>query len=279
MNAVKNPETSETQDDTPAPVHLYHIAYSEATRDNMPAGYLLLDNLDSGRNDWREYWPIRNFLLTQPLDDKAFYGFMSPRFVEKTGLTAEYVTRFVQSTPADVHTFSPQPDMGAFFLNVFEQEELFQPGFLSTSEAFLSSIGIDVKLASLVMDSRNIVFSNYLVARPAFWRAWLDINEKLFAICEGELGQLRSELTEETAYPGAVQRKVFLMERIASLLLALDPQWRVHAYNTFACAWSTSRLNEFKLEAVLSDALKIAMREQGFPDYQQAFAALRDKLR
>jgi hypothetical protein len=38
-------------------------------------------------------------------------------------------------------------------------------------------------------------------------------------------------------------------------------------------------LNQFKLEAVLSDALKIAMKEQGFQDYHQAFAKLREKLR
>ncbi len=32
-------------------------------------------------------------------------------------------------------------------------------------------------------------------------------------------------------------------------------------------------------EAVLSDALKIAMKEQGFHDYREAYAQLRDKLR
>jgi hypothetical protein len=90
---------------------------------------------------------------------------------------------------------------------------------------------------------------------------------------------LKQELLHETNYPGAVQRKVFAMERMASLLLTLQPTWRVKAYDTFTLAWSASRLAEFRLEAVLSDALKIAMREQGFPEYREAFAAMRDKLR
>jgi hypothetical protein len=90
---------------------------------------------------------------------------------------------------------------------------------------------------------------------------------------------LQQELVNLTSYPGAVPRKVFLMERIASLILSLQPRWKARAYNTFTCAWSASRLNQFKLEAVLSDALKIAMREQGFADYTDAFAQLRDKLR
>jgi predicted O-linked N-acetylglucosamine transferase (SPINDLY family) len=263
------------------PVHLYHIAYSEQTLRQVPPGYQALDNRDSAHNDWREYWPMRNFLLNETLDENAYYGFFSPRFQEKTGLNHAQVCAFVAAAGAqtDVISFSPQPDMGAFFLNVFEQEELFQPGFCDASEAFLAAIGLPLRTADLVMDSRQIIFSNYFVARPRFWRDWLTINEKLFELCEGEDNPLRQPLVWETSYPGAVQRKVFLMERIASLLLTINPRWRVKAYNTFDCAWSGSRLKQFKLEAVLSDALKIAMKEQGFHDYFDAFAALREKLR
>lgn len=262
------------------PLHLFHIAYNAETTQNLPAGHRLLDNVNSARNDWREYWPIRNFLLSEPLDEEAYYGFLSPRFRDKVGLDHAAIRTVVDAAQdADVITFSPQPDMGAFFLNIFEQEELFQPGFTAASEAFLAEIGLPLSLGGLVMDSRQIVFSNYILARPAFWRAWLEINERLFAICEGAPSPLQSALTSDTNYPGAVQRKVFLMERVASLILTLQAQWRVHAYNTFNCAWSASRLNQFRHEAVLSDALKIAMREQGYPQYREAFSMLRDRLR
>jgi hypothetical protein len=220
-------------------------------------------------------------LLTQPLTDDCWYGFFSPRFQEKIGLSHVQVQDFIRSSPVgtDVVTFSPQPDMGAFFLNVFEQNEVFDPGFLPASEAFLTSIGMPIPLASLVMDSRQIVFSNYFVARPAFWRAWLTLNEKLFAVCEGAESPLKESLVHATTYSGAVQRKVFLMERIASFLLTVNPAWKVRAYNTFACAWSASKLGDNKQDAVISDALKIAMREQGYPQYLSAFAAIRNKLR
>ena len=262
-------------------VKLYHIAYSPETLQSVPTGYGILNNLNSERNDWREYWPIRNFLLTETLDDDSYYGFFSPRFQEKVGLTHDQVTGFVQDAgpDTDVVSFSPQPDMGAFFLNIFEQEELFEAGFTEACEAFFKAIEMPLPLSTLVMDSRQIIFSNYFVAHPAFWREWLHINEQLFAICEGADNELKRALLHETPYPGSVQRKVFLMERIASVLLTVNPKWRVRAYNTFNTAWSASRLNQFKLEAVLSDALKIAMKEQGFPDYHTAFATLRDKLR
>ncbi len=271
-------------------VHLYHIAYSEETLRDTPPGYRALDNLASPRNDWREFWPIRNFLKTEALDDGAFYGFFSPRFQEKTGLTAAHVRGFVRehaASPAnpvgaDVFTFSPQPDMSAFFLNIFEQGEVFHPGLLEASRGFLRAAGLGVDVGSLVMDSRQIVFSNYLVARPAFWRQWLALADRLFEVCEGdgpEHAELRALLTGETTYKGAVQRKVFVQERLASLILTIQPQWRVKAYNTFACAWSGTPLNQFKHEAVVSDALKIAMREHGFKDYMDAYSAIRDKLR
>lgn len=262
------------------PVHLYHIAYSEATLAAVPPGFAVLDNMSGLRNDWREYWPMRRFLLEQTLDETAYYGFFSPRFQEKTGLNAEQVRAFVRDAgDADVVSFSPQVDMGAFFLNIFEQEELFQPGFVALSQQFVAAAGVQADLATLVMDSRHIIFSNYFVARPPFWRAWLAINEQLFALCEQGDHPLRAGLTAATSYPGAVQRKVFLMERIASLLLATDGGWTGKAYNPFGLAWSASRLNQFRLEAVLSDALKMAIREQGYPEYYQAYSAMRDKLR
>ncbi len=262
-------------------INLYHIAYNETTKDSVRPGFHLLDNLSGQRNDWREYWPIRRFLLNEIMDEESYYGFFSPRFEEKTGLSHASVCAFVKAhqDDYDVYAFSPQVDMGAFFLNLFEQEELFQPGFSQACSTFFEAIGQPIDLSKLVMDSRHIIFSNYFIARPAFWRAWLGLNEQLFDFCEGQESLVKYNMTEPTAYPGGVQRKVFLMERIASLILATKSEWKCKTFNPFVLAWSASRLNQFRQEAVLNDALKMAIREQGYPEYFAAYAALRDKLR
>ncbi len=263
------------------PVHLYHIGYSAATLDMIQPGYRVLDNLDNPRPDWFEYWPMRRFLLRQPLDEAAFYGFFSPKFSAKTGLSHAEVVDFVQakSAVADVLLFSPQPDMGAFFLNVFEQGETFDAGLIEAYSALLSQIGQPVPLRQLVMDSRQIVFSNYFVARPAFWREWLKLNEALFAACEDPQHPLQAQLCKPTSYGQGTQRKVFLQERAASLLLTVQPQWRSQAYNPFGFGWSASRLREHPTEAVISDALKIAWRDSRYPQYIQAFATVRERFR
>ena len=261
-------------------VHLHQIAYSPATLAAIEPGYAVLDNLANPRPDWYEFWPMRQHLLTQTLDETAFYGFFSPKFGVKTGLRHADVVRVVQghAAQADVVLFSPQPDMGAFFLNVFEQGEFFDAGLIDAFEAFLQHVGRTTVLRTLVMDSRQIVFSNYFVARPAFWRAWLQICEQFFAVCEGPAGALRDGLTKPTSYPGSVQRKVFLLERIASLMLAVEPTWRVRAADPFGFAWSMSRFREHPAEAVISDALKLAYREQPFPEYLVAFSRIRERF-
>ncbi len=262
------------------PVHLYQIAYSAETLAAVQPGYAVLDNLENARPDWQEYAPIRRILLHEPLDDDAFYGFFSPKFPAKTQLSHAQVVAFVQAhaAEADVMLFSPQPDMGAFFLNVFEQGELFDPGLTDAYGAFLAQIGRPVNLRGLVMDSRDVVFSNYFVARPAFWREWLALNEPLFAVCEGPDTPLKQALCVPTTYPGEVQRKVFLQERAASLLLAIQPHWRSIAYNPYGMGWSMSRLREHPTAAVISDALKMAYRDRAFPQYLAAFSSVREQF-
>jgi hypothetical protein len=260
-------------------VHLRQIAYSAATLAAIEPGYTVLDNCANPRPDWYEVWPIRQFLLNNALDEAAFYGFFSPKFGSKTGMTHADVAGFVRqhAQQADVLLFSPQPDMGAFYLNVFEQGETFDPGLIKAFEAFLQSIGRPQALATMVMDARQVVFSNYFVARPAFWREWLVLAEAFVAACEGPDTPLRRQLVLPTTYPGQVQRKVFLVERIASLLLATQPRWRTRAADPFRMAWSMTRMRDYPTEAVLSDALKMAYRDHGWGEYLQAFLALRQR--
>lgn len=266
-------------------IHLHLIAYDEASRRQCEPGYAVLDNMANQRPDWREYWPMRRFLLNEPMDEAAWYGFFSPKFAAKTGLSHAQVRQFVADAAdrADVVLFSPQFDMGAFFLNVFEQAEMFDPGFIDATAAWLARHGWQPDLRRMVMDARQVIFSNFFVARAPFWREWLKWNERLFAVCEDPTHPQQPALVQPTLYdgvmhPDAVQRKVFLMERIASLLLATQPQWRTVAHNPMRFVWSDSRLREFPAEALMSDALKAAWRDRGWGEYLSAFAKLRKRV-
>jgi len=260
-------------------IKLYTIVYSAESHTNEEKGFLVLDNMQNERPDWREYWPIRKYLLNESLRTENYYGFFSPKFTSKTGLSHAGVMSYINNSgmEVDVFTFSPQPDMGAFFLNVFEQNDVFDPGFKDISQELFNTIGVNVNLDSLVMDSRQIVFSNFIVAKKEFWLEWLAICEQIFAICELNATDLANKLNAETTYSGSVIRKVFLIERIASLVLK-SGKWKVQPYDTFKCAWSALGTNRFKNEAVISDALKFAHNEMKHSEYLTAFAELRKKV-
>jgi hypothetical protein len=266
----------------PVDVHLFQIFYSEATRAECGPGFALLDNSANPRPDWYEYLPMRKYFLHQALDEEAFYGIFSPAFTRKTRLGAAEVRNFVteQAAQTDVFLFSPQPDMGAFFLNVFEQGATFDPPIVEVTERFLAAAGRRTPpLAQLVMDSRQVVFSNYFVARPAFWREWLALTEALYTLCEGPASPLQAELCAPTTYrQSGAPRKVFILERLASWLLTTQPRWRTRSVNPFERNWSLSRLAQHPHEAVLSDALKMAYREQSHPQFLAAFGQLRERL-
>ena len=75
-----------------------------------------------------------------------------------------------------------------------------------------------------------------------------------------------------TTYAGhmAVPMKVFIVERMTSLALAMHPQLIVRVHNPF-----TSPKRIYKLPfAVINDALKIAYRTEGHGQYLQVFELL-----
>lgn len=203
----------------------YQIVYDDITRGQRDPGFEALENSGSGRQDWYEYWPIRNYLRTMSLDESTLYGFVSPQFYAKTHLSAADVRRFIESSAdADVFTFSPFPCHGASFLNVFEQGNFFDPGFLQIATEFFERIENKTKLRELVNHSGNVVYCNYLFAKPRFWREWVRICDQLFDATEGE--ESCKSLNEQIQYckengeSSVVDRKVFIMERVAPYLLA-----------------------------------------------------------
>jgi len=257
--------TQGSGNDMPFAMHIHQIYYSEQTqRDNDP-GFIGLNNLANERPDWREYWPIRNYLLNTSLNENDYYGFFSPKFNAKTKLDAASVYEFVSThaSAADVFLFSPFFDQGAFFLNIFEQGAKAHPSIMHAFEGSVAMIAPSVNLATLVMDSRNIVFCNYIVAKPVFWKAWLESCELIFAEAEANKTALGKSLNAVDNYDGGVApSKVFVIERVASMLMTTQSNWKVQAYNSTLLPYSNARVAKYPQELLHMDALKIASSNQ-----------------
>ena len=219
-----------------AGLSVHQIFYDDATRSKLDPGFLPLNNTANERPDWYELWPIRKFLHNAVFEEGAWYGFLSTSFRAKTGLTATHVFDIVSKVGAqsDVVLFSPGWDQIAYFRNVFEQGDIFHPGLAEVSQRFLTHLGVDLDLGELVTHSLSSVFSNYVVARGAYWRRWLDLADALFDYAEG-VGA--DHLANGTRYRGGrgVHMKAFVQERLSAVVLARD-DFRVFAHDLSATA-------------------------------------------
>ncbi|MCC8393250.1 tetratricopeptide repeat protein [Paraburkholderia sp. MMS20-SJTR3] len=262
---------------------IYQIYYSDATRARVEPGFVALDNTGQ-RPDWREYWPMRKFLLETQLDANARYGFFSPKFTEKTGLRSSDVHAFLDSVSDDVDvvTFSPFFDQGAFSQNVFEHAAEVHPGLGPVIDELLAVVAPGIDTRALVMTAAQSVFCNYFVAKPAFWMEWLKKCEQIFAIAEAGSSPLARKINDDVKYnTDAAPAKVFIIERIASLLLATQPEWKTRQFDPLRLPMTRSPIARFQDGLLILDALKHAMRTTGFSHYLETYlrerAALRSK--
>jgi hypothetical protein len=259
----------------------YQIVWSAHTLAGRDPGFLELDNLDNQRPDWREYWPIRRFLLYGPgLDERARYGFLSPRFGQKTGLSAADVRRFVDGSDANVIGFSPYFDQMAFYRNIFEQAAHQHPGLGPLLKHWLARLAPGLDIDHLVMDSSDTLFCNYFVARPAFWRAWLELGERLFAAAEHPGDAAQAALNASVAYGDRqAPAKVFIIERLASLLLVREPgRFSVETFNPTSLPFSAPDTHAHAQRLYAMDALKRAWRITGHPAYVQTWQTMFHQL-
>lgn len=258
--------TQDKNNHNPFGIHIHQIYYSEQTQRENDPGFIGLNNLANERPDWREYWPVRNYLLNTTLNENDYYGFFSPKFKAKTNLDATVVHEFISEHggEADVLLFSPFFDQGAFYLNIFEQGAKAHKGITEAFQGGVALISPEVDLATLVMDSRNIVFCNYFVAKPAFWKLWLECCELLFTAAEENKTTLATSLNANSRHDGSfAPNKVFVIERIASLLLSTQKNWKVKAYNQTLLPNGNASIAKYTDELLQMDALKIASTSQG----------------
>lgn len=205
---------------TRSTVEIRQIFYDAATRAAVRPGFLPLDNT-AGRQDWFEFWPILQFLRTHPLDPDTWYGFVSPKFPDKTGMDWPRMQALLVASPdAEVALFSPFWTSLAVCQNPWLQGERDHPGLVAAMEGFLRRRGDTTRLADVVTDFDCSVNSNYFIARAAFWREWQLLAEAYLAHVEGaEAAELPDGRITSYDPREGVALKVFVQERLVNWVL------------------------------------------------------------
>jgi hypothetical protein len=257
---------------------LYQIVYDDLTLATRDPDLEMLDNLDNLRPDWSEYWPIRRFLFNTEIIDTTYYGFFSPRFLQKTSILAKSVQSLLKDRTEDVVLFSPFLDQSALFLNQVEQGDISHPGLLQLFAALFPRAGA---IPMLVQDTTTTIYSNFFVAKGRFWRAWLEKCEPVFNLAEAGNTAVGEKLCEATRHDGRIgsQFKVFCIERVAGLMLADDPKWTRIAPLAYNMPLLHPRFQPHKDMLVCLDLLKSAARRSGNHDfYLRTYMRLRKNV-
>lgn len=228
--------------------NVFQIYYNDASKGALDPGFLPLDNSLNERPDWFEFWSIRNYLNRNQLDADGWYGFLSPRLKQKTGLSASQVHEILRISDhnADVVLLPFAWEQTSFFKNPFEQGEIFHPGITQLTQSFLDHLQIDIQVRSLITHTANFTFSNFIIARPAYWRKWLYLANHFFELVETGETPLAKALRGSTSYGSEANQtpmKIFIQERFPALLIA-DSDFRIATFDNSASAPIFERLFE-----------------------------------
>jgi hypothetical protein len=251
----------------------------------VDSGYTGLACVEDAPAGWGDYPTIRAYFLgnENAFDEESLYGFFSSDFFEKTSLASDAVSAFIDQNPGrDVYTFFPFIQDSACFTNVFEQGELVFPGMAAATQAYLGSIELAVSLDDLVTDFGDTAHSNYVVAKPVFWRTWFGLTEKIFDIAESAADPaadpLASKLNASSGDAALPAMKQALTERLASLVLALDRELTIAPFDITQMPCSNSAYLRYWDGMLLLDASKQAFRGTEDRQHLTRFFTLRDKI-
>lgn len=200
---------------------IFQIYYDDRSKCKLDDGFLALDNSFLKNDGWYEFSPIFNYFELNSIEDDVWYGFLSPKFKSKTGCDSTYVRQFLDHAPkkAEVAIFSPGWDQLSYFVNPWEQGEVWHPTIGQITEKFLVATQRNANLRDVVTDVTTSVFSNYFIAKKRFWMAWLEIAKdfKQFVTLNDEFNTL---LVSYGSAQNQAHMKTFIQERLASYLLA-----------------------------------------------------------
>ena len=205
-------------DKPPKGVEIRQIFYDDSTRASKNNLFIPLDNTN-GKSDWFEFWPIFKFLYENELKDETWYGFFSPKFENKMGISSREACDFInENKDADVILFSANWDQLAYFVNPWEQGELWHPGITSETQKFCDTVGMEIKIDQLVTSTKSSVFSNFVVAKKRYWDSWMNIAQLFFDYSNNAESGLKDLLVRYDT--STLPMKVFIQERLPALILS-----------------------------------------------------------
>ena len=209
---------------------LFQITYDESTRLNLQDGFKELDN-SHGPASMREVTPIHRYLSETEIREDEWVGFFSPKFFDKTKITAREVRDVIGNVEdsVDACLFSGHWHIASMYTNVWVQGEACHPGLMETSQQLAGAVGYNLNLQTAVTPLDKAVFNHFIVAKPSFWNEW----RRVVAIYFDIISRDKSLFSKMVRYQAsALPIHTFVIERIPTMIL-LAKQMNCHVETEF----------------------------------------------
>lgn len=159
-------------------VRIHQIFYKDEQKPFLDAAFSPLDN-GAHNDETLEFGVFKRLYGDGSFEGAEYFGALSWRFTEKTGLTGQALIEIFRSNPAvDMFYMNPYPRNEALHQTLWIHGETAHPGFLEVCTAFFEAAGLEPKDMYRFSHSSEFSACNYFVARPAFWKAYIPFVER-----------------------------------------------------------------------------------------------------
>ena len=210
-----------------ASIKIHQIFYKDEQKPFLDAVFNSLDNR-SFDDELLEFGVFQRLYGEGAFEGADYFGALSWRFKEKTGLTGEQLLEAVRSEPdVDLFYMNPFPHNEALYQSLWVQGETAHPEFLEIAQAFLEAAGFEEAELYRFAHSSKFSVCNYFVGRAAFWGAYIPFVEGCLARAEVKMpSELRQKLhSADGDWKGIHKGSTyvpFIVERLLELFLSSE---------------------------------------------------------
>lgn len=156
-----------------APVRIFQIYYETWQRELLDPNFIPLDNSKT-TTELMEFGVFERLAKSDYVKGAQLWGALSWRFTERTGMSgADWLKAMLDHPGADVYYCDPVPYNEALFHNFWLQGETAHPKFFALCQAVFKATGLPEEELTALLPSDQFSASNYFVATPKFWQAYL----------------------------------------------------------------------------------------------------------
>ena len=227
-NDTKSPKAKPVQRKAkPAPdkLRIFQIHYQPEQVAQLDPAFEAYDNTGD-TSPLLEFNVFRKLHQSELVKGAELWGALSWKFTQKTGLSGADLRGIIASKPGhDVYYCNPYPELEAQYHNLWLQGETAHPNFLVLCQEFFEVTGIRLDHLKAFVPSNHFAASNYFVASPRFWAAYLNFMEDAIAKAESRMSKtaramIYSSAADRIGVHAGASYLPFIVERLFAVFLA-----------------------------------------------------------